>query len=525
MKGILLISLILLLSINVSAQISPGELTNDHSKLEGMSNCTNCHVIGAQVNNSKCLDCHTEIKQSVSSGHGFHSSDKVRGKNCWNCHSEHHGRNFNIIKFDKNSFDHSSTGFELTGKHSKAQCVDCHQSKNISNDGLKKKNKTYLGLSTKCVSCHEDNHLGALGDNCLKCHNISAFKPAAEFDHNQSKFRLTNAHLKVTCTQCHKPESRNGRNFQKFTSLGFANCSPCHKDIHQDKFGRDCQKCHVTTSFKTVNKQNFDHDKTDFKLLGRHESLNCNECHKKGFTVKIAFGKCYDCHKDYHKGEFIRNGIQRDCKDCHTNNAFKPSTYTIEEHSKLKFALQGNHLATSCQSCHLKDNNMKFLFASSKCIDCHKNIHGNEISARYINDNRCENCHNEKSWLVSNFDHKQTNFELTDKHATAKCKACHYNESDKQFRFASLRPACESCHRDVHQGQFNNGSVADCRRCHTTKDWHPSKFNHELTRFPLTGGHSDVKCVKCHPVSESAGFAYTKYKIPDFKCSNCHSTK
>jgi len=43
----------------------------------------------------------SEIKNNINYGRGYHSSSDVKGKNCWVCHSEHHGRNFRIINFYK----------------------------------------------------------------------------------------------------------------------------------------------------------------------------------------------------------------------------------------------------------------------------------------------------------------------------------------------------------------------------------------------------------------------------------------
>ena len=117
----------LLTSISLLAQISPGDLTEAHKDLEGMSNCTKCHELGEEVKNDKCLDCHSEIRTALQSSSGYHSSSEVKSKKCFQCHSEHHGRNFEIIHFDKNSFNHSATGFSLTGKHSEAECDDCHK--------------------------------------------------------------------------------------------------------------------------------------------------------------------------------------------------------------------------------------------------------------------------------------------------------------------------------------------------------------------------------------------------------------
>ncbi len=92
-----------------------------------MSNCTKCHELGDKVHNSKCLDCHTEIKSLINTGSGFHASSEVKGKNCSSCHNEHHGRNFRIINFNPEKFDHNKAGFSLTGKHSSTECKKCHK--------------------------------------------------------------------------------------------------------------------------------------------------------------------------------------------------------------------------------------------------------------------------------------------------------------------------------------------------------------------------------------------------------------
>ena len=67
-------------------------------------------------------------------------------------------RNFQIMRFDPSKFQHELTGFKLEGTHSKQQCNACHTSKFITNQKLKSKSAHYLGLNTKCISCHTDYH-------------------------------------------------------------------------------------------------------------------------------------------------------------------------------------------------------------------------------------------------------------------------------------------------------------------------------------------------------------------------------
>ena len=98
---------------NTHAQISPGKLVSAHSKLEGLSNCTACHELGKKVISEKCLDCHKEIKNLISQKKGYHSSTEVTGKDCFSCHSDHHGLKFQIIRFDTIHFNHQMAGYEL----------------------------------------------------------------------------------------------------------------------------------------------------------------------------------------------------------------------------------------------------------------------------------------------------------------------------------------------------------------------------------------------------------------------------
>lgn len=514
----------LIFSSFLLAQISPGELTTAHSDLDGLSHCTKCHELGQKVINSKCLDCHKEISTLITLNSGYHSSSDVKGKNCSKCHPEHFGRNFKIINFDPKSFDHSKTSYDLTGAHKKTDCNKCHQAKNISDPELKKK-ETYLGLNSFCFSCHEDYHQKTLGDDCGKCHNSEKFKPAAHFDHNKANFKLTGKHLNVKCIRCHPVNKKSGKDFQKFTGLKFNNCTPCHKDKHEGKFGNVCNNCHVTTGFTIINKKRFDHSKTNYPLLGKHQEVNCEKCHQKGLNDKPQFKKCINCHKDYHKGQFVQDNILRDCTDCHNVYGFRPAIFTINKHNSGKFKLTGAHLATPCEKCHYDKENWNFRNLGLNCIDCHKNIHGNEIIEKYLGNNECTGCHNTESWSTINFDHKRTEFELLGKHKNQKCGSCHHKESgllDDVMLFKSLGKNCEVCHKDMHAGQFKEGDSSNCTRCHSFDNWKPDKFDHEKTRFSLKGAHEKIKCNKCHPIV-AANFNYIKYKMEDFKCSACHS--
>ncbi len=207
--------LLILFAFQLRAQFSPGELTNAHRALEGTSNCTKCHTLGAKISEQKCLSCHKELASRIKSNKGLHASSTFKSKSCVSCHSEHHGRTFESIRFDTKSFDHQKAGYSLVGGHQKIACRECHQAKNIDNPALKKNKNTYLGLQQKCTSCHDDYHQGTLSNSCLNCHQMTSFQKASKFDHAKTSFPLKGKHKEVSCVSCHKIGTRNNKKFNK----------------------------------------------------------------------------------------------------------------------------------------------------------------------------------------------------------------------------------------------------------------------------------------------------------------------
>ncbi len=522
-----ILGLFILLGYNVSAQISPGDLSKAHASLEGVSNCTKCHDIGNKVTRAKCLECHKEIKAKILAHKGFHASAEVGNKDCFVCHNEHHGRNFQIIRFDKKTFDHRKTSFELKGEHSKQTCVACHKPAFIKNPEIRKKAGTFLGLSQNCLNCHADYHQGKLSNKCATCHNFNSFKNATGFDHSTTRFPLLGKHKIVACIDCHKTEIIGGKPVQKFKGLQFANCTACHEDVHLNKFGQNCKQCHSEESFHIVKgMRTFDHDKTDFKLIGKHQQVACKECHKTSLTAPVKHNRCSDCHSDYHKKEFAVNGVSPDCNTCHTDNGFSPTTFTIEKHNLTKFKLEGAHMATSCTACHKKQKDWTFRNIGSKCVDCHKDVHKGFIPEKFYPNQNCLVCHNVTTWKSVTFDHNKTGFKLEGEHAKEVCASCHYQKNEngiKTQRFAGIPKDCSSCHKDSHAGQFAVNGKTDCTRCHGFNFWKDSKFNHNTSRFKIDGQHKDVKCEECHKAVTNEKGKYIQYKFDNISCSKCHA--
>jgi hypothetical protein len=532
------------------AQLSPGDLANAHKDLEGLENCTKCHEIGKKVAPEKCLACHVALNDRIKQDKGLHARKDYQ--NCAECHSDHHGREYELIWWKENqkNFDHAKTGYALEGKHESLQCRQCHQAKFILDQNLlqsQKKNPetTFLGLSTGCLNCHQDEHRGQLDNQCLGCHQMSAWKPAVNFIHNRSKFLLTGKHTTVPCTSCHKGITDQSQKseviYTQYTGLRFESCNGCHKDPHSGRLGSSCTNCHTTSAWQGVNNDRFDHDKTRFPLVAKHRSVQCSKCHTTSRSLQtIKFKTCSDCHADYHQRQFVNRPEKGNCEDCHTLQGFKPADFTISEHNQTEFPLAGGHLAVPCYRCHQKTDNgtERYMFPSTECIVCHSDPHQGTADqyARAVKSDlkqdKCAFCHSVDSWDQIHFDHSQTEFNLVGKHQSAKCSGCHLQKgaagTNHEVKFKIAKKSCQDCHADQHLGQFTEKSavsadITRCERCHSSVDWTASNFDHDRdSRFKLEGAHRKLQCAGCHKKNSDSPGATIIYKPLDTACSTCH---
>jgi len=273
----------------------------------------------------------------------------------------------------------------------------------------------------------------------------------------------------------------------------------------------------------------FDHSVTDYPLEGKHQGIECKKCHKRRFTDPINFTSCSNCHADYHKGEFVKNGQSPDCVECHSlEHGFDYSLFTVEKHQKTDFPLEGAHLATPCFACHVSEQEDRWTFHNkgTACVDCHEDIHEGLISSKYYPKNNCKKCHSNDAWAQVNFDHNQTGWPLDGRHAELSCRDCHFeistnNELINQ-QFNTLETTCVSCHENVHGDTFAIDGVTDCTRCHITESWYPQNFDHNTTAFPLEGRHAELACSACHEVLDEHGSIVVVYKLGKTQCIDCH---
>lgn len=525
---------IFFISVTVSyGQISPGDLSQAHAELEGMSNCTLCHELGEKVSNTRCLDCHEDIQSLINQNKGYHANSAIVKKDCFECHSDHHGRKFDMVRFDQDNFNHNQTGYNLEGKHEVVDCRDCHMPDYIPNAEIKQRENTFLGLEKECLSCHDDFHQETLSTNdCMSCHDMEAFKPATNFDHSETDYKLNGKHIEVDCIECHEKTTRNGVEYQEFSDISFNDCKSCHNDPHNNQIQGKCMQCHTETSFSSfLGKKRFNHNTTDFTLKGSHKRIDCFSCHKETSNPKLVFqdqinvneNSCIECHNDVHDEKF-----GNECAKCHNEKSFLTlNNMDFFDHSVTDYSLEGKHVEVDCKQCH--EGRYTETIDFSACKNCHDDYHREEFKENGVSPD-CVECHSLKNGfdysLYTLEQHQDTTFPLEGAHFATPCFACHISEDDERWTFRNLGSTCVDCHQDIHQEYISETYYPDndCKACHINDSWANVTFDHNSTNWPLEGKHTGVDCRACHfiEISDINAISTQKFTNLDTNCASCH---
>ncbi len=455
------------------------------------------------------------------------------GSNCSQCHNTNEWKSANI---DSHGFDHSKTRFPLTGAHRDVACEKCHTA---GPDGQPR----YAGIGfASCATCHADVHKHEFKQGCDYCHTTSTWKKSSfgrVFDHSTTGYPLLGKHAEVACLDCHK-----GTDFKQ--PVAHAQCADCHTpDPHNGEFsnrpgGNKCETCHTVDGWHPSKFTVSDHASTKYPLGPAHEHVACVECHTSSdpkTQFHIAFGKCLDCHKDEHNGQFAAAPWLNKCEQCHTGATWKNTTFTLAKHQKGSFPLTGSHMAVACNDCHKPmagSPGALFHFSNVSCATCHEDIHHGEFASRMAalspahKPAGCESCHTTKDWHdMHAFDHSTTKFALEGSHRAVPCAECHkppnLERTMLHVNFGQAPSECRECHENPHADQFGN-RAEQCAGCHNTNKWKPSLFDHETTAFSLKGGHQDVACSACHLLKKPVnGQQVLFYKPTPKACADCHS--
>ncbi|HLP78546.1 MAG TPA: DUF6079 family protein [Candidatus Paceibacterota bacterium] len=506
-----------------SDTVSPAKLSMKHRVGPTAESCTKCHAYTGEIPNSKCEECHQDIKERRLKTIGYHGTLK---EDCRTCHQEHPDVPHSIVPLDREKFDHSKAAFKRDGKHEKIDCDECHKKKRTP----EMKGIYYVGLKfDSCAECHKDQHNAQFTVACDTCHVAAGWqRPNLKFSHEtNSVFKLEGKHQTVDCAKCHKPKTPE-------SALGTATfkglqkeCQGCHEEPHRKQFAdKACTACHVPKGWQREF-QVFNHNRdAKFQLVAKHTEVACEKCHKpaaRGDKLAAAQMRglksgCADCHQDPHNAQF-----KTDCTRCHqTPDAFKVKQLRFDHNRDTKFPIAGKHVDVKCIKCHRPQDSKghlasaRFVGLDTDCASCHKVKHPAEYGAS------CLSCHTVNGWTKKKPapDHaskNEVNNELLlGKHITTRCDSCHNQEKIPAITaIKEMKRDCLTCHTkdEPHKGTLGT----TCFKCHSTEGWKGEylRFKHDtMTHYPLNQDHRNVACAKCHKDNH--------WKPLDTSCVSCH---
>ena len=232
-------------------------LTGNHqmSPAGAITNCNQCHVgnnYNLTVTDCYNSGCHTTDWNSTASHGGVvpnHVAAQFPTSLCSTCHD--------TINWADGKFDHSTTGWALTGGHivptaSGVQaCTDCHVNSNYS----------LTAANTACYGCHQAqwNSTQTLGGSVPN--HIAAGYP-------------------TTCDSCHTTSSWLGATFNH-TYFPIPHhgsvCNDCHQ-VSTDYSSFTCINCHTTTAHQQQETVNIHNGVSNFV----YGPTTCYNCHKNG---------------------------------------------------------------------------------------------------------------------------------------------------------------------------------------------------------------------------------------------------
>ncbi|GIV30823.1 MAG: hypothetical protein KatS3mg029_0174 [Saprospiraceae bacterium] len=464
--------------------------------------CAACH--GGNYNNTPntCVGCHQDdYNQTTDPNHVVNQYPT----DCTICHDEN--------AWSPSSFDHDQF-WPLTGAHATIadDCVSCHAG-------------NYQTTPNTCVGCHQSdydessnpNHVNlALPTTCDDCHTTEPGWAPAAFPIHDDFWVLDGAHAAIAddCAACHAGNYNNTPN----------TCFGCHDDDYNattnpdhvtNQYPTDCQDCHTTSAWTPST---FDHSQF-WPFQGAHVAIanDCNACH--GGNYQNTPNTCYGCHDDDYNAttnpDHVAANFPTDCEQCHTQNAWTPSSF---DHNQF-WPLTGAHqaIATDCNACH----GGNYQNTPNTCDGCHMDDYNQTTNPNHVNlalPTTCDDCHTtEPGWAPAAFPIHDNYWVLDGAHADIAddCAACHngnYNNTPN---------TCDGCHMDDYNQSTNPNHVnlalpTTCDDCHTTEPgWAPAAFPIHNNYWVLEGAHADIAddCFACH-----AG----NYNNTPNTCDGCH---
>jgi hypothetical protein len=441
------------------------------------------------------------------------------GLDCSACHTAEAWRPVR----DTLRFDHGAVrAFALTGAHTQATCVSCHQDLRFDGPDVS---------PSECVTCHVDPHEGTLAAECTTCHVTTSFQAVdGERVHAGTALPLTGAHAQLPCESCHTND--RGGAFSPLPS----DCVACHRSDYQSAatvdhvgagYPTDCTACHNPVAWQDAPL--FDHGAASagFELLGSHRRITCASCHAVPSMAPLftpaSQEDCVACHRDEYEREHAGSGFATTCASCHTVEGWEGATF---DHSATGFELIGRHARLECASCHVgRGGELRFPppTGTQDCVACHRDDYESEHRGSGF-PTTCLSCHAADSWDDARFDHATTDFPLVGAHTSATCATCHGGAGGPPLSTLPTGPQdCVACHRRDYDGAHAGTAIpTSCATCHVPTSWEGASADHTLLSggFALEGPHRPLACTSCHQVPGYA-LLFPEPAAPS-DCVACH---
>lgn len=364
-------------------------------------------------------------------------------------------------------FNHTTTGFLLSGGHATAACETCHAG------------GVFKGTPRNCDGCHalgrrvvatpkSSKHIPTDAP-CESCHFNTATFLGARFNHGTVR--------PGQCGVCHNGRQATGRPVSHNTaSAATASCDQCHRTMawipaswnHVGVVRGTCTNCH--NGSLTIGKP------------GNHT------------TIAMATYQCDECHGfiGWLPARYKHNtpGI---CSSCH-NGAIAAGKPASHQPASLKGT-------SPCDVCHKIQGWLPATYTHTTaglCANCHDGIssigkpasHG---AASMKGMDPCEECHRVQGWLPATYMHPASGL-------------------------------CGSCHDGVKATGKGAGHISvgtsDCGECHLSKTtWAGALGAKPATHIPYNAG---VACNACHIGATVLNGSALHAQVGSIACYTCH---
>jgi hypothetical protein len=280
--------------------------------------CSDCHGNNSyNLTSTSCYACHQKDYSNALSPINHVAAGLPT--TCESCHD--------TSQWSDGTFNHTSTGFQLTGAHTVPPrlCTDCHINNNYSLN------------STLCYSCHQKDYTGTTNPahvtagfptTCEVCHDTNVWTDST-FNHSNTAFPLIGQHT-VPPRQCADCHVNNNYTTLPTTCIGChatdynTNSVPLHgSSTNSQFFPTTCLNCHDTTENTWAN-ATFPHaNYTQFPTSHGNAGGVCSTCHTT--LGNLLTFQCTGCHGNNNSNNFQHPNVggyvysSPACYQCHAS--------------------------------------------------------------------------------------------------------------------------------------------------------------------------------------------------------------